>query len=765
MSKTLSGQGALNDGSNNIAIGGDLHINNKFACNVNEEIHERDESRQSLLKSLRFEGMDDRQWNIEKAHAKTCEWFLQIPAYVDWLQDTHGGFLWIKGKPGAGKSTLMKLLLDRTGQLEPHGTVLSFFFNARATENLEKSTLGLYRSLSFQLLESWPQLQTVLDRFRVDHRWRIGSVQGLFEQAVQLLGEVPVLCFIDALDECQEEEVRDMIRHLGDLCDVQPRLRVCVSSRHYPNISVPKGGRSVVLENANDHDHDIAQYINHTLNIGDGGSCERIRTELLEKASGVFMWVVLAVAILNKAFDAGCRHKFWERLRQIPAGLHDLFRDMLARDYNDKAELLACMQWVLFAREPLTLKRLYLAIISMVEPESLTQCHSDEITDDDIKNFVLDKSKGLIEVNKLLRIQFIHESVRDFLLKDNGLSRIWPNALLDLEGRSHEALKQSCLAYIRSEPVARLRIAHPLPPTSSAKAWEINSHIYRAAPFLEYAVSHILFHANEAETKGFSQTQFLDTLPFNNWVTYHNVYQELSDRRFSPTVSPLYTLAVYNLGALIKAQPIGRSCFEPETQAYVTPIFAALACGHIDAAQALLERQLRIIAANTFLHSLPPLRASSYEAVMKYYRECGLGNFCFDFYQRFEVDKAFGVVYHMVEAGDEISLMVYRATERYDSRSLACSRFSLPFAPDIEHTTVAKVLIKQGADINATNDLGWTPLLIALDCGYTDIARLLIEEGADVNAKTHGQSPLYFALSKGYHDLVTLLTQRGARCN
>lgn len=44
-------------------------------------------------------------------------------------------------------------------------TVISFFFNARG-EDLEKSTLGMYRSLLFQILKAISDLQIVLDCLR-----------------------------------------------------------------------------------------------------------------------------------------------------------------------------------------------------------------------------------------------------------------------------------------------------------------------------------------------------------------------------------------------------------------------------------------------------------------------------------------------------------------------------------------------------------------------------------------------------------------------
>ncbi|KAK8090375.1 hypothetical protein PG997_005336 [Apiospora hydei] len=487
-----------------------------------------------------------------------------------------------------------------------------------------------------------------------------------------------------------------------------------------------------------EHDKDIENYIQHTLYIGDGQSSKQVRADLLCKASGVFMWVVLAVPILNKAFDAGGKHTLQHRLRQIPGDLHDLFRDMLTRDEHDRSELLSCIQWVLFAKEPLTPRRLYFAIISAVDPGSLTQCHSDEITDDDVKRFVLDKSKGLTELNTSLKIQFIHESVRDFLLKYNGLTEIWPDSLVNIEGQSHEVLKQACLAYISSDPVSLLRFPHPLPDASSPRGGDIILQLYHETPFLKYAVSNIMLHANEAKTKGFRQTQFLGTFPFDRWVTYHNLYQDYSGHQFSPASS-------------------GRSCFEPESEAFLTPIFAALACECLDAVEALFEQQLSMRTADSSLPNLPPLEVSDYRPVMRYYNGLSADDYSFDVY------TPTGVVYYMVEAGDEISLAVYRATEQYDFKSLARSGFFLSFAAERGHNNMVKFLIEHGADISALDPVGWTPLLIALNLGHVDVAMTLIENGADVNTTNRGRSPLAVAISKEYHGVVALLIQRGAQ--
>lgn len=71
-------------------------------------------------------------------------------------------------------------------------------------------------------------------------------------------------------------------------------------------------------------------------------------------------------------------------------------------------------------------EQLYFAILSGIEPKALSEWNPDEITPSVMKRFIIDSSKGLTEVTKSKNetVQFIHESVKDFLLKENGLREI-----------------------------------------------------------------------------------------------------------------------------------------------------------------------------------------------------------------------------------------------------------------------------------------------------------------------------------------------------
>lgn len=160
------------------------------------------------------------------------------------------GFFWIRGNTGTGKSIAMKFLFQKL-KTSREEFVLSFFFNARGRD-LEKSALGLYRSLLFGILSSDPSLLVVFDHCSRGQCLSILSgeweqkherlLQELYENAVDLLAERKkrLYCYVDALDECPEHQIQEMVTYFEDVMTEgkSRNIRVCFSSRHYPRISI-----------------------------------------------------------------------------------------------------------------------------------------------------------------------------------------------------------------------------------------------------------------------------------------------------------------------------------------------------------------------------------------------------------------------------------------------------------------------------------------------------------------------------------------------
>ncbi|KAM7209925.1 hypothetical protein V8F06_014692 [Rhypophila decipiens] len=715
------------------------------------------EQKRELLDSLKFDQIDARQMNINNAHAKTCKWLLNNSTYCDWLEPSklseHYGFLWIKGNPGTGKSTLMKFALTNARRRLKDKIIISFFFNARGDE-LEKSTIGMYRSLLLQLLERLPALQDVFDSLGLAtwnggcNQWTDKSLKQLFGQAVQSLGKSSLVCFIDALDECDEDQIREMVSFFESLGELSTsagiQFRVCFSSRHYPHITITKV-LDLILEGQEGHNQDIINYVNSELKIGNGKPVEQIRAELQEKASGVFMWVVLVVGILNKEYDRGRTHALRQRLRDIPGDLHELFRDILTRDHHNRGELLLCIQWVLFAKQPLLPEQLYFAILSGVEPKSLYEWDPDEITATVIQRFILSSSKGLAEITKsrTRTVQFIHESVRDFLLKENGLKEIWADLGSNFGGESHERLKQCCLSQLCVD-ITRFGIPDPFP----KEAAELRKSANTKFPFLEYATQNVLYHADSAEKGGVSQMGFLQCFQTTDWIKLHNIFERHESRRYTKA-RLLYLLAERNAAALIKVHPSNQACFAVENERYGTPLFAALATGSKEAAVAFVEVHLTLQPQLSLLHDLRSAFAEN-------------RNKCLKMGRNFTFSRTKGVLSFVVAQDDEGLLAFFVATGHENAKDQK-GRSPLSYAAEKGHEAVVQQLLEKGADIEAKSNSGQTPLSWAAEKGHEAVVQQLLEKGADIEAKSNsGQTPLSWAAENGHEAVVQQLLEKGA---
>lgn len=90
----------------------------------------------------------------------------------------------------------------------------------------------------------------------------------------------------------------------------------------------------------------------------------------------------------------------------------------------------------------------------------------------------------------------------------------------------------------------------------------------------------------------------------------------------------------------------------------------------------------------------------------------------------------------------------------------------LHLAAFLGYKDVVKKLMELGADINAADYGGHTPLLMAVSKGNEEVTALLIEKGADINAATrYGRTPLISAASGGYERITALLLEKGADTN
>ncbi|KAH8128466.1 hypothetical protein LI328DRAFT_141020 [Trichoderma asperelloides] len=673
------------------------------------------ETKQSLIDQLYFDKIDERLTHLTAAQRGTCRWFLFKPEYISWhneaQQPDHDGLLWIKGNPGTGKSTLMKFLFEEAklgANGDPSQIILSFFFLARGTED-EKSTKGLYRSLLHQLFQKTPETKDSLEWMTADgaktiqrNRWQEESLKQTLTHAVQKLGSRSLTIFVDALDECNQDQVADMVSFFEELCDSAREksfwLRVCFSSRHYPTVTIQQG-IEIILEHESGHTDDIEHFIKSKLRIGKSKQADSLRDEILAKSSGIFLWTVLVLDILNREYSKSTMpiKKMRDRLKEIPPKLNNLFQMILTRDGENLELTEACLKWILFASRPLNPPELYFAAQLKYDEECSGFWDREDIEPDKMKDFVRSSSKGLAEVtrNQASEVQFIHESVRDFLL--GNYSENWSKESSNLAGYSHEFIKECCLAQLMSKDI---NMPKSLPKASQATT--LRSSINSKFPFLEIDKAVYIF----------AEKNLSDLISIHS----ENDYFGIGDEH------------------------------------YGTPIFAALANNSREVVKAFLDAQSEIVPEESIFHDLYKLYYQYQPSKPSVGRD-------------FIFARKRSIFYHLINF-DEIFFIAFLLSHKVDVNLRdSFGRTPLSYAAEKGHTDMIKALLAhKNIDVNLNDIYNRTPSSWAASRGHENVIKLLLDNNARIDlADTSRRTPLSWAASGGHENIVKLLLNNNAK--
>lgn len=559
----------------------------------------------SLSKALRFDHMNTHLTSMRAAYAGTCEWLLEKEEYKTWRANC--GFLWIKGKPGTGKSTIMNFAYNHGAKAFTEDVSLSYFFSARSSK-LQCSTEGLYRSLLHQLIEIYPALSESLEKHGLhpnddQKMWHKERLEVLLHEAVLASPTKQLTCYVDAIDECGYSEAQEIMEFLGRLSEAREKenlkMHVLVSSRHYPHV-IFNDCQQITLEDQDEHKADISLYIRHKLHIGNSSQASTIRKTIQERACGVFLWVVMIVQILNEDKARGKVHLLNSHLNALPGGLHELFGNIVGDELNNDRILQLTFQWLLFAYRPLRLEELYFALMANELPDNIGEWKQDEVTVTDMANFILNSSRGLVEIARSATptVQFIHKSVRDYLLKA-WLPTFGVDPGTDPVALCHDQLRQCCQQYLLSVVPVLLRSSNAGRRRHMSRCFrqtlDLRTRAMHSYPFLEYALDGILSHANSSQSLGLQQREFVSRFPVESWVRLHNILVVDPKDRIGEEVDCKYLFVLKNALDLtrlsLEQEPLlARGCYDLTGGKYPSLLGAAVANGYHAMAELLLER-------------------------------------------------------------------------------------------------------------------------------------------------------------------------------
>lgn len=750
--------------------------------------------------------MDTRLNAITPALQDTCKWLFESKEFQKWDTKEPGSGLkrviWLKGHPGTGKSTLMKEALRRAqkNSREEKRFDVSFFFNARGSI-LERSPLGLYRSLLHQLLcgatgvERFPEeakdFLSNFERRRITRQkwdWELEEVKYMFFHLLELSRFSNVTVYIDAVDECEEEDAREIIdslreslstRKAVDECEEEDareitdsiqssRLRICLSSRHYPSILLP-GCLELWVEDHNKSD--IRKYVDVNImgirfESEDTEAENNLKEAIIGKASGIFLWVFLVVRKLRAASEKGeSIQKLQALLKDIPPTLDALFRRMISaiKEEAEREKTLTLMQWILFAKQPLDTEELRHALAFSTDdpPPSIAswRMSSEDLEEGQgFERLLVNRSLGLLEVlaaaritNALKdpsmpvdresrrRVQFIHESVRDFLIRTDapGLNLLRPTLGIHYVGESHDKLLRGCISYIATEEVRKLSVEIRDSLDVLFDTPSIDKTGGSKLPFLPYAIKHLLEHAFEADHDGAAQINLPNRSLEVNIQTlraWYRLAQEDDDQ----------VQALDQVDA--KAVLLHFACI-----ADITGCCKALVASGVD--------------LNLTVDKVPPLVIA-----------CGNGNtelvrYFLQHHADVNSRNDYGITaLHRAARGGhtDIVKMLVEGQARFDDPD-SRGRTALFLSCAAGRAESVDLLLKHGAQIQVTSDTFRNVLYAAVSGGSTPVVELILKECRNsnlhdlVNLEDTGMTPLQQSLSKPVNvDIVKLLLLDGA---
>ena len=782
-------------GSHMESTSGHIQQSSQVSRDVSAKISK--ERYETLVRSLLFERIDFRVNNVMKAMSSTCRWLFCHPYFQTWDESgssaEHSGFLWIKGKPGCGKSTLMKALLRWAQKRKSRGrglqTVVPYFFNARASASLEKSSLGLYRTVVHHLLSSCPQLGTLFaekfalkDSEQLGKEWTVEELQDFLFDAVESNEYFGLCLLVDALDEAEyEDDVRHMIRFLVQLSDRASgpnsscNLRICFSSRHYPHITITKG-LSLVVEDQPEHGQDIDHYITSELTCHDGNEKDELRAEILNKSAGIFLWVVLVVQILNKLDDRGVSLPAMKtRLRSLPTNLKELFRDILMKSDVEIETSVRFFQWTLFCMRPLHPAEIFVAMQYSESPDDQRRPFQGGVSVPDrerLNRFILNCSRGLAEVVEVGRsqaaaVQFIHETVREFLVEENGLAMISLALAPNVLGISHQVLRIACFRCVSTNVIPEeyeryCGSGHK----TNASLDVFRSTMQKALPFLDYAIEYLLKHAEQAQKNNISQQNFLKSQIDANglWLDQHrlwwNVLERYTTRKVKHDVTLIYFVAERKYSHLLTTLLNITGANHTPCGKYGSALQVSSYNGSEDIVKTLLDKGADVNARGGYYgDAIHAAFEGGNAKIMQILLEKGTDI-------NTPEDECNNLLYQALQRGreDVVRMLLARGANVNAQRGFYGN--ALQAASALGRDTVVQMLLDQGADVNAQGGHFGNALQAASAVGRDTVVQMLLDQGADVNAQGgHFGNALQAASAVGRDTVVQMLLDQGADVN
>lgn len=711
-----------------------------------------------------YEWYKDR---IERRVQGTCKWVLETDIYRTWSEQETGPLL-ISADPGCGKSVLAKYLIDDILP-RPNTTICYFFFKEPDQITVRQALCALLHQL---FCSNDALIEHALPQYERDGEKLIDSTASLWtvlDKVVQDPRAGSIIIVLDALDEFGED-LSDLIKHIeSHCCKAKKRygkLKYLLTGRPYEQILLNFRGSfnnhfQIHIPGENESEaisrevnlviHERVQGLAREKNLSDTLK-EHLEEKLLSIEHRTYLWVYLVFDQLKKDSWKKTERGITLAIETLPDSVNDAYSQILSNS-KQNSMVQRTLAIILAARRTFTVAEMNFAV--NLEPgfQSL-----DEIDLESDGDFVerLRTACGLFISVHQGRINFLHQTAREFLLADVSVSTkrtadvLWYRSL-NLQ-QAHAELADVCMRYVSLLDTKSQVILNEMPFTNQLRL---------SRSFTEYAVENWSFHFNEASFSYEDATiihlaSSLCDPGRKQFEIWFQMYCRLQYEHAELTT-------VLEVASFLGLHAVVRSLLRSGADLAIhncSPLLWAVQQGHSEIARILLdagadantkgtagETVLRVAAnfGDQDLVEMLVRKGADVEGQEEEYGSLLVA--------AMPSDAALPISKYLLEHGANVN-----APHKHYGSALVAAAYR-------QEAEVVALLLSKGAIIDQPCAVYGTALVAAVvkPCSSDHIIHLLLDNGADINAEgSKYGSPLCAAAYFGNKASFEILLQRGA---
>jgi ankyrin repeat domain-containing protein 50 len=750
----------------------------------------------------------------------TCQWFLQNERYQMWRDSEIDNVLWVSADPGCGKSVLAKSLIDHELRCTESLSSCYFFFkDGEEQGNLLSALCSLLHQLFIHkpVLLRHALLETEKSGGRLQREvlllWRL-----LIAAATDPAAE-NVICILDALDECKEQDRCTLITFLKDFYDQSCRaprtswtLKFLITSRPYydieirfqelvhkvPEIRLAGEGESKAIGEeiklvTSSRVRQIA--IDRSLTRR---AQEAIEAKLLGIPNRTYLWLHLILDEIRETFD--CTERQLSKLiDELPESMHEAYERILARS-KSKVEARRILQIVIAATRPLTLREM--DVVLAIRDNTRVYNDLDLEGEIHIKRRIRNTC-GLFLTVSDAKIYLIHQTAKEFLAAktfenlrvDQGMIlNEWRNSFI-LQDCDY-IMAQACVRYLSFTNFESASfVNYVLDRYRRTRDQNLIYSLTARYHFLEYCATQWGAHVRRLQLRDEDEVVLLSlslcdaqSQRCELWSTIYYGHEKLRFGSMTNYTS-LHIACLIGIERVVSLLLDRATDIDTKSNDIENALQVASAAGHETTVQLLLDRGADI-NANGRKHGGALQLASEYghEKIVQLLLEHGAN-------VNAQYGKRGGALIVASERGHEgtVRLLLENGAKinmrggKYDNALHAASEGghettvrlllekgrglkaqagrSLRAASYQGHEKIVQLLLSKGVDINTKGGEYNDALQAASRQGHEKIVELLLSNGTDIKAQGGYYGNALQAASTGHKTIVELLLSKGAEVN